>query len=315
MRLWHLCSGACMGAAILLGATSAGAVPYEYTNLTSSNDTTLLGINTSGTIIGQSGANYPSFIYANGTYTTLNDPLARSGSTFASGINDAGVVVGSYATGDAGHGFIYSNGVFTTFDVPGALDSYLVGINDVGTMWGSDDNNIFVVQNGVISTLTLPYTGVVSVVGINDSGVIAGSYPDSAGASHGYVDTNGVYTTIDVPGADDTFLTGINDTGELVGYYFAGQGEGSFAYQNDIFTPIVDPNEIVAAGINANAISNSGVIVGNYIGFGRFTPEEFGFIATPTRAPEPVPEPLTLSLFAAGLFGAVAMRNRKKARR
>jgi uncharacterized membrane protein len=37
------------------------------------------------------------FLYDNGTYTTLNDPLA-TGATSAYGINDAGQIVGSYVT-------------------------------------------------------------------------------------------------------------------------------------------------------------------------------------------------------------------------
>ena len=47
------------------------------------------------------------FIYNNGTYTTLSDPLAI-GPTSAYGINDAGTVVGSYFNSTSEQGFRFT---------------------------------------------------------------------------------------------------------------------------------------------------------------------------------------------------------------
>jgi probable HAF family extracellular repeat protein len=307
MTVLQRCAAACMSAAVLLGAVSAGAAPYVYTELRSSGGTNLFGINTSGTVIGYSNANYPSFIYADGTYTTLNYPLANAYNTFAYGINDAGTVVGSYAIDNVAHGFLYANGVFTTFDVPGALNTGLSGINDAGTLWGSYDSHSFVDQGGVITTD--PFGGR-SVAGINDFGVVDGTYTDSAGSVHGFVYSNGVYTTIDVPGASDTHLLGINDAGELVGFYDVGCcSEFGFVYNDGIFTQIVEPMQVPGTFTDVSGISNSGAIVGSYLGFGPGVLELYGFIGTPTS---PVPEPITLSLFGAGLVGTIAMRRRRE---
>ena len=59
-------------------------------------------------------------------------------STEASGINDAGVVVGTYTdSGRRNHGFRWEAGVVTHFiDVPGAVDTSVSGINDAGAVVG-----------------------------------------------------------------------------------------------------------------------------------------------------------------------------------
>jgi hypothetical protein len=114
-------------------------------------------------------------------FTTLNDPNATNG-TFASGINDAGVVVGHYVVGFVNQGFRHQNGQFTTVQI-----------------------------NGGAATLT----------SINNADTVAGFYSDSAG-THGFTLTSGgTLTTIDDPNAvHGTEVTGINNKGDVVGFYF-----------------------------------------------------------------------------------------------
>ena len=100
-------------------------------------------------------------------------------STAASGINDAGQIVGSINFGS--HGFIDSGGSFTQIDVPGAN---------------------FTQANGV-----------------NDAGQIVGLFIDATGRLRGFLDTGGVFTQIDVPGSESTFPFGINDAGQIVGFF------------------------------------------------------------------------------------------------
>ena len=60
---------------------------------------------------------------------------------------------------------------------------------------------------------------------INDSGQIVGSYNDSSGRLHGFLDSRGTYTTIDPPGSTYTFCPrAINDSGQIVGYYYDSSG-------------------------------------------------------------------------------------------
>jgi probable HAF family extracellular repeat protein len=81
--------------------------------------------------------NYHGFLYSNGHYTTLNDPLSPGG-TFATGINDHGQIVGYYFDSHwHEHGFLYSNGTYTTINDPlGVNGTEVLGINDYGKIVG-----------------------------------------------------------------------------------------------------------------------------------------------------------------------------------
>ena len=98
------------------------------------------------------------FIYSNGVYTTLDDPLAASNQqgTFAYGI-DGGNIVGTYMDANhVYHGFLYNDSTFTTLDDP------LAGTGlDQGT----------------------------KIFGISDDGTIVGDYVDSSGDTHGFIAT------------------------------------------------------------------------------------------------------------------------------
>jgi probable HAF family extracellular repeat protein len=122
------------------------------------------------------------FVYSNGNYTTINDPLGTN--TLAFGINNSGQVVGGYNVGQGSgnyqYGFVYSGGNYTTISVPG-------------------------------STYTVAF-------GINDSGQIVGDYGIN-NVSYGFVYSNGTLTTLSNPAApNDTFAFGINNAGQVVGY-------------------------------------------------------------------------------------------------
>jgi probable HAF family extracellular repeat protein len=85
------------------------------------------------------------FFWNGTTYTTLS--VAGSLGTVATGINDAGEVVGGYVDGNShSHGFLWdpTHG-FTTFDVPDAHNfTSIQGINDSGQIVGyyQDDNGV-----------------------------------------------------------------------------------------------------------------------------------------------------------------------------
>jgi probable HAF family extracellular repeat protein len=131
------------------------------------------------------------------TYTTFDDPLNTSGDgTLASGINDTGQIVGTYADASGVHGFLLSGGSYTTLDAPLAQQyTTASGINGAGQIVGIYFSNHFghaglhgfLYNKGVYTTLDHPLaTDGTEAVGINAKGEIVGFYGDSAGNVHGF---------------------------------------------------------------------------------------------------------------------------------
>ena len=89
-------------------------------------------------------ANQEGFFFSNGVFTPIYVP--GSAVTYANGISDNGVVVGSYnlaqvfPTNGVPYvpvlGFTYLNGVYTSYSVPGATRTELNAINDSGEVAG-----------------------------------------------------------------------------------------------------------------------------------------------------------------------------------
>ena len=139
-------------------------------------------------------------------FALVTKPGAPTGgnapSLTASGINNAGDVVGEYATsGGAVTGFIkLAGGAFHTIAVPGA----------VGTV----------------------------AYGVNDNDTVVGAYVDDTGSGniiHGFIWRIGgsLTTLVDDPNATTaTVLNGINNKGDIVGFYTDSHGniDGLLAY-------------------------------------------------------------------------------------
>jgi len=116
-----------------------------------------------------------------------------AGSTYASGINGAGQIVGEYD----GHGFLYSGGSFTTLDVPGADSTAARGINGAGQIVGGwsiyvDDGEAphgFLATSAVPepSALVLLGTGAVALLGGAATGPAQCLTPSGIGRSAGYI--------------------------------------------------------------------------------------------------------------------------------
>lgn len=83
-------------------------------------------------------ATWQGFLKDGSTFTSINVPGAVS--TWATGINDQGEVVGYYSDGTHTYGFLESGGTYTSFNVPGATDTEANGINDAGEIVGTFDN-------------------------------------------------------------------------------------------------------------------------------------------------------------------------------
>ncbi len=72
-----------------------------------------------------------------GTYSSIEVPQVVD--TEASGINDAGVIVGYYYPNEPNltEGFVLSGGVYTTIAIPGETYTVLYDINDNGVLLGN----------------------------------------------------------------------------------------------------------------------------------------------------------------------------------
>lgn len=117
-----------------------------------------------------------------GVFTNINNLLPVNFNSQATGLNNAGTVVGFY--------------------MPTATTS--VGFLD---------------QGGSISQIDPFASMFTQALGINNLGEIVGFYVDTAtNIQHGYVDINGNFTTIDPPGSLNTTINGVNDRGQIVGF-------------------------------------------------------------------------------------------------
>ena len=132
-----------------------------------------------------------------GTVTIFDAPnvCMTSNGTVATGINSAGVIVGSFT--DAGcthfHGFLRSpDGAFSAFDIPGADDTDIQAINRHGTTAGTytvGKNILGFVRSrkGAVTTFLPPGATSLAPTAINAEGEVTGFYPDANRLNHGFL--------------------------------------------------------------------------------------------------------------------------------
>src|SRR5436853_3316833 len=102
-------------------------------------------ISEKGDIVGEyfdsSGVTRGFVRFRNGSFSApIVDPNDTVGFTEGRGINNSRTVVGDYETSDLNqHGFFLSGGTFTEYDVPGAVTTNVLGINDPGDFAGTLD--------------------------------------------------------------------------------------------------------------------------------------------------------------------------------
>lgn len=91
-----------------------------------------------------------------------------------------------------------SNGILSAIAFPGAVTTWVGGINDLGTIVGSYDTlsasgldigNGFIMNQQGLFTLNFPGATETNLEGINNEGDIAGNYVDSDGVPHGFIAT------------------------------------------------------------------------------------------------------------------------------
>jgi len=105
-------------------------------------DTSASDINNDGTIVGNSsfsdGGGVQGFVrLRNGNYSVIINPNEVQALTVAVAINNSGLIAGYYNVGrESVHGFFLSGDTYTDFNVPGACDTHILGLNDAGDFVG-----------------------------------------------------------------------------------------------------------------------------------------------------------------------------------
>lgn len=200
--------------------------------------------------------------------------------TQAVGVNDAGVVVGSY-TGPSfmTHAFEWANGNFLpgNFDVPDPACSFdcgtlANGINNAGEVVGEyDDANgvthAYYMVKGVTHVYDAPGSdGLTIANAINNMGIFVGIYEDANSATHGFESDGNHFTSFDIPGCRIPQINGVDDKGDVVGFCLGATGPGfEFSPALDALTPIGPPG---AQQSRPTGINNVGQIVGSFFDSG-----------------------------------------------
>lgn len=156
------------------------------------------------------------------------------GLKLATGINNAGIIVGYNGDGNSvGDGVLrHTDGSTEVLAVPGAVATWPQGINSAGMIVGHSKDASGVKHgwvrdtNGVFTTIDVPSASYTEAYGVNDLGQVSGYYHDDTGG-HGFVrDAMGGFETVTFPGASETQVAGISNSGTIVGSYVNANGKG-----------------------------------------------------------------------------------------
>ncbi len=235
-------------------ATPSETSKARLVKIDGSTTAMVLGINSTGTVVGTDGHGHAFSLNAHGVLRTLTPN--GSSPAVALGINDRVNIVGKYVTPTASPGFILVHGGTSFLTINARSGPNIVnaqGVNNADTVVGfyvGTDGHVhgFVARKSAVAEGTLTpiadptipavpgepgATFVFSqILGINDFGISVGYYGDSTGSQHGFIYNahTGKYTFLDDPnagfsdGVQVTQITGISNSGEITGFYSDANG-------------------------------------------------------------------------------------------
>ncbi len=261
------------------------------------------GINSAGLVVGYSStaAGYAPFTYSTSTKVLTNLGTVNGSTTaFANGVNTAGMIVGSYIDSTfTQYGFTYNTATHTFTYLTQSESEDPVAINTSGRFVGTgsvDNGGTFPIEGTAGSTAVTTLPGITSdgpfdgdgAAAINANGLIVGyAKPTQYGRIHAFsYDSTGTATTLtdlgtfpNPTGSSSTVLPqrmGVNNSGVIAGSAALGytNSSGNFAtYEQafrlasgtDTFTGLTSLTGAADSTDDANAINNSGVIVGSSV--------------------------------------------------
>jgi len=167
---------------------------------------------------------------------------------------------------------------FTTIDVPGAVSTVALDINNDGVIVGryamaGRTHGFLRTPDGEFMTIDFPGSSFTVAASINDENAdIVGQYalPSAPTQRHGFLLKEGVFTSFDPPGSTFTNALGINERGDIVGRYCTlavcrapGTGDyRGFLLRDGEFIILDAPDSFET---DAFAINNHGKIVGGFV--------------------------------------------------
>jgi hypothetical protein len=232
-------------------------------------------INETGDVVGifidSSGVSRGFVRFSDGSFSApIVDPNDNFGFTEGRDITNSGTVCGDYFRSDGtDHSFFLSGGTFTEYDVPGATNTVLLGINETGDFTGgfSDSSRIFqafISVGGTITSFSVPGATTTFAYGKSNQ-LVVGYYVDSSGILHGYFrDANGaLHFPIGPSGSTTSVLFGLNYRNWVVGRYANSSGvtHGLFFVPPNQFFTFDYPGSTFTS---LNGINAQGIICGRY---------------------------------------------------
>jgi len=161
---------------------------------------------------------------------------------------------------------------FTTVNYPGASNTQVFAVNDLGQYAGAfydaqvnghamyfDGETLAALDaNGVVGTAPTSFA-----FSLNNRGDIAGSYTDSSGSFHGYLYNNGTITAIEFPGGFNSQAFGVNDLRQVIGVFTDASGNPhAFLLCNGAYKQIDLPGGVDTVPFSINDFTE---IVGQFV--------------------------------------------------
>lgn len=221
----------------ILNGTTLTTVDDPKGTSTSVNGIQYKGMTVVGSYISASRGASMGFTYKGGVFTDVLGPQGAIASS-AFGINDNGVIVGSYTdSSKVTHGFALQGTTYTILDAPNSSATSANGINDSGLGVVNGLYNGLYDDSDVIGPYWWPHFTWIMVpnspdgseaLGVNNLGDAVFAWFNASNLSGGALLQNGTYTKFNYPGATQTYGAGINDGNVIVGAYQLTSG-GAFS--------------------------------------------------------------------------------------